>query len=338
MTDPTNCVIGQRPHAADPGLMVCGWHRDELGRLLRSIEDEAIHLEMRPSMAIRYDRSGGGLASEQAPTKLDVLAMLDVRTKPWERRPLSAYRPAPPKGIGPWCLMCDHETCTAWRAGRRRDLHDDEHDAGSDRLHSVLGVLHTWANGVRETRHLTPPATVTLTGERDFLTRNLDWICAQLQAADFHAKLKALLASLRRVTGNRPQRPLTRCVLPTDDGLCGGNVWVQQVDAHAWRVLPDRCERQPVSVHDGPAICDTCGASWITPADKARLSLMVQQAADERARPRTHDGRPMLTATELVDRGLVSSVSNVRVTAHRRGVAAVNGYYDPQAFGEKVAQ
>jgi hypothetical protein len=330
MTNPTNCVIGHRPHTAQPGLHTCEWHRQALGRLLREIEDEATDLEARPSMSVNWNRSGGRLASERSPARDDVIAMLDPRTKLWTRDEQPTYTLPQPKSVGPWCLMCSHDSCTAWRAGRPRDLHDDEADARSDRVMSALGTLHSWARMVREDRALAQPEHVTITGERDLLTRQLDWIAAQPWVDEFHDELTALARLLKRANGHRPERPLTRCVLPTDDGLCGGNVWVQEADAHAWRVLPDRCERQPVSVHDGPAICDRCGASWITPEDKARLRLMIEQTATERARPRTDDGRPMYTAEELAEQHGIS-VNAVRLRLSKAKAKSNNGYYDPTA-------
>lgn len=332
--DATNCAIGAKPHRADHGLHTCAWHLQELSHLLRAIEDETALLETRPSMAIRYDHGGSGLASERSPARLDVIAMRDPRTRLWARDTEPAYAPPTPKSVGPWCLMCDHDTCSAWRAGRQRDHHDDEADAGSDQVMSALGTLHSWARAVREDRHLATPDHITVTGERDTLTRHLQWVCAQPWVDEFHDEIRRLAATLRHANGHRPERPITRCVVPTDDGLCGGNIWVQEIDTLAWRVLPDRCERQPVTVHDGAAICDTCGAAWTSPEDKARLKLMIEQtaadAAAELSRPRTRDGRPMYTAEEIAEqRGI--SVNAVYLRMSRAKVRAVNGYFDPAA-------
>ena len=86
----------------------------------------------------------------------------------------------------------------------------------------------------------------------------------------------------------------------------------------------------------GPIRCQRCGATWATREDEARLRVMRADVARDALRPRTDDGRPMLTAAELVDRGLVSSISNVRVIAHRRRIPSVRGHYDPDAFPQRV--
>jgi hypothetical protein len=311
----TACVIGQREHPAAAGYLCLG-HLERLGVMLRDIEEESIHLDARPSMAIRTGSGKGSLASERAPVRLDVLAFRDPRTRRWEPDKEPAYVPPQPKRFGPWCLFCEHESCMAWRAGRRRDLHDDEHDAGSDRVASVLDELHNWARLVREERELNSPDHVTLTGERALLTRQLDWCAEQPWIDEFYTDMKALLSQLQSVNGTLPEKPVGRCYLPAEAGECGGPIWMDVVL--------------------GEARCGACGASW-TGHQLAMLNFELERAQQEAVRPRTPDGRRMLTAGELAQK-LGTTVGNVRVMAHRDHVTAVDGHYDPDLFRRGVAE
>lgn len=295
------CVIGSREHQAEVGLL-CEHHLQQLATTLRDIEDEAIHLDARPSMAIRTG-SGSSLVSERSPARLDVLAFLDPQTRQWTRDAQPRYTPPAPKAFGPWCLFCEHETCVAWRTGRPRDLHDDEADAGSDRLMSALGVLHGWARVVREDRDLEPPASITITGERDTLSRHLDWCAEQPFVDEMHAELRQLRAALKSLNGNEDERPVGRCYLPADDGECGGPIWVDDAAGHAH--------------------CGRCRQTW----DGAQLAHL-QYELDLMKRPKAEDGKPMLTAEEIATRRGMS-VNAVRLRLSRNGSRAVHGYYDP---------
>lgn len=259
-----NCVIGSKPHAATHGLL-CDNHLQRLGATLRDIEDEAVHLSAVPSMQQASGSRGGSLGSERAPARIEVLAVLDPRTRRWQRADFAKHPLPAPKSFGPWCLFCDHETCTDWRAGRQRDLHDDEHDAGSDRLMSVLRVLHSWARVVREDRELTAPARITITGERDLLTRQLLWIAEQPWADETYSDLKALLASLQRFNGTL-EVSVGKCDSLQPSGfLCTGKVWHIEIK-HA----------------DGPDEpgfrCDTCRRVWTgTEAVRKRHAMWLDE-------------------------------------------------------------
>jgi hypothetical protein len=291
------CAATQRcSHQPAPGLLVCRGHLERLGAMLRDIEDEAAILSAVPSMQQQQGR-GGGLASHRTPVRLDVLVHTDPR----------------------------HGT------GKSED-YDDALAAGETL--SILATLHSWARVIREDRALTDPGTVTISGERDTLSRHLDYAVAQPWCDEFYGDIVALVGQLKAANGHKPDRPLTRCVIATVDGLCGGNVWIQDVAqlvtyANGWQHVE--------MVPDGPAVCDRCGGRWEEPEDKVRLKLMIEQEHDERTRPRTDDGRRMLTAQELVDHGYVSSVSNVRVQVHRQGRASIEGHYDPEWFGKVSA-
>ena len=297
----TGCVLCT--NRADVGYLCIG-HLERLAATLRDIEDEATHLDPVPSLAVHPGRGKGSLASERAPARLDVLAFLDPQTRQWTRDTQPRYMPPAPKAYGPWCLFCEHETCTAWRAGRPRDLHDDEADAGSDRLMSTLGVLHGWARVVREDRELAQPDQVTVTGERDLLSRHLDWCAAQPFIDEMYAELRQLRASLKALNGTEDDKPVGRCYLPAADGVCGGPIWLDTAAGHAH--------------------CGRCRATW----DGERIAALKWEL-DMAKRPKGEDGNPMLTAQEIATRrGL--SVNAVRLTLSRNGARVVDGrYYDP---------
>jgi hypothetical protein len=269
------CVIGQRQHQAHDGMYVCRHHLGKLAQALRDIEEQAVYLEIAPSLAIRWDNSGGGLASEQAPARLDVLAHLDNRTRRYAAldRPEPQHKPAP-KSVGPWCLMCDHQTCTDWRIGRQPDQHDDEYDVGSERTSSVLAVLHSWATVVREDRGLTRPETVTITGERDLLTRHLVWVCEQAWVDEFHAEITELAARLRAFNHDEPDRPLSGwCFRLVDGEECGGRLWPADPKHTSGYVAPDK----PAAV-----VCERDHRHRWEGLDLARLALIVEQQQEKK--------------------------------------------------------
>lgn len=335
MSEPTTrCVMCSTPREAPRGYL-CNSHFDRLAQMLRDVESEACFLDARPSLAIRTGSGKGSLPSERAPARLDVLAFRDPQTRRWTRDDVARHPLPAPKAFGPWCLFCDHATCTDWRAGRRRDLHDDEHDAGSDRLMSILGVLNGWARVVREDRDLADPERVTITGERDLLTRHLDWIAAQPFVDEAFAEIRDLVEGLKALNSTQDDRPAGSCFLFDENGaLCSGRIWRRESRRVVWRVAEDRCERQPVEVNDGPAYCDKCGKEW-DGADLDRLNLILEREALEAARPKTEDGRRMLTQQELmVELGM--TWNNVRVIIHRKHLKSVDGHYDPAQFRDKA--
>lgn len=220
------CLIPGREHPAQDGLRICDRHLQELGRLLHDIEDEAAILSAAPSYSVNYESKGSkGLASEQAPARLNVIAFTDPRTNLVPATPRSDTTTArQAKRSGPWCLMCDHQTCRDWRAGRQRDLHDDEQDAGSDRIVSAEATLHSWADNVRDYRKLSVPEHTTLSGERDLLTRQLRYIAEQDWVRDFYTELKQLARELTTANGTADV-PAGVCTDIDNGHECGGNVW-----------------------------------------------------------------------------------------------------------------
>lgn len=155
----------------------------------------------------------------------------------------------------------------------------------------------------------------TISGERDFLTRHLDHIARQPWCDEFYSELRQLLGQLKAANGTQDEKPVGRCFLPNDTGICDGPIWVDDAAGHAH--------------------CGRCQQTW-DGTDLHRLSVILENERRERRRPKTEDGRKMLTAEELVAQGYVSSVSNVRVKAHRAGIVSVDGHYDPDAFRERI--
>jgi hypothetical protein len=291
--------------------LLCRGHLERLYAMLVEIEREAAILSAVPSMAVRSGSGGGRPAAERSPVRLDVVAMRDRRTRRWEPDEQPRYTPPAPKSFGPWCLFCEHETCTAWRAGRRRDLHDDEYDAGSANLASILEELHNWARLVREERDLAPVEQITVMGERLLLTRHLDWIAEQPWVDEMYADLTKLRAQLKQLNGTQDEKPVGRCYLPAEDGPCDGPIWVDDAAGHAH--------------------CGRCRETWDGP-QLAMLSWELEQQRAELARPKTADGRPMLTVHEIAAK-LGKTVNAVRIIASRERLVSVDGHYDPQAFG-----
>jgi hypothetical protein len=316
--DAINCVITAKPHRATNGY-VCGHHEQALRATLREIEFEAEHLNSVPSRAIRLGNGHSGLASERANSRLNVIAMTDKRTTPHNTRP-----------AGPTCNDCWHDTCMIIRRWQ------DAYDAQAVELMSVLGTLHQWGRIVREERGMTGPERITISGERDWLDRQMIYIVDQPWVDELYSDLRQLLAQIHGANSTGPDKPFCACPVITSGEPCHGEVWVHDELQPVWRRYTDRCaatwEQAP-----GAAVCDTCGAKWASPTDKARLKRMIADAATELARPRAADGEPLLTAEELVARGIVSSVTNVRVIAHRRGIVSTSGHYDPRAFAERIA-
>jgi hypothetical protein len=267
------CVIGERAHGADVGLL-CRGHLEKLGAILRDIEDQAAMLDARPSMQIRTGSGKGSLASERAPARLDVLVHTDRR-----------------RGTG------KSET-------------DDDALAAGETL-PILDVLHSWARIVREERDLADPETVTVTGERDVLSRHLEWVAEQAWVDEAYGDLRKLLGQLKGSNGTQDDKPVGRCYLPADVGECGGPIWVDMAAGHAHC---GRCKE----VWDGPQL--------------AMLSWELERAR----RPKDENGEPLWTAQEVATKHRVK-VGTIAVWAHRLGVVSTGGYYDPRLFPDKAS-
>lgn len=292
------CVVHSKPAEARHGLL-CIAHFDRLADMLREIEEESAILSAVPSMAIRTGSGGGSLASTRAPARLDVLVHLDSR-----------------RGTG------------------KSETDDDQHAAGQTL--PVLDVLHSWARVVREERGLSDSGAVTISGERDVLTRALDWIAGQPWVDEMFGEVRQLVGQLKAANWHRPDRPYSRCPSVINGQNCTGEVWLRDEVQAVWRVYVDRCA-QNWEPAPGAAVCDTCHSTWATDADKARLKRMVDDMAAELARPRTEDGRRMLTAEELAT-DLRCTVNTVRIIVSRKRIPNVRGHYDPESFDDRYGK
>lgn len=202
-------------------------------------------------------------------------------------------------------------------------------DGDDDTPHAPT-VLASWTAMVREERDLAPQDS-SLTADRRLLSDHLQWIAEQPWVDDFADELRVLLGHLRRALPHLVHRKRTvTCwaILETErgSGPCGGRVSRRTV----WRTA--RTANGPVNIEtdDGPWTCDRCRASW--DPDDERVQLIVKQLEAEATRPRTDDGRPMLTAAEIADRRGVTPAA-VRQRASRLRIGARNLHYDPAALG-----
>lgn len=274
--------------------------------VLRQIEDEAAILEAIPSMAQRTGSGGGSLASHRSPAVIDAIVARDRR-----------------RGLMRWSAM-DGDDLKAFDP------------MGLDDSASIVETLDSWCRTVEEESGEALPVTATVSGAREYLTNNMPWIARQPWVDEFWIAVRDLLSQLKRTNKTQDDRPVGFCHLIRFDNVCGGRIWQREQERFIWRVAGDRCVREKRKISDGPAFCERCRATWDDPKELDRLHLIEEKRQAEAKRPKTADGRPMLTAQELVAQGYVSSVSNVRTKAHRLGVVSVKGHYDPNGFVDQA--
>jgi hypothetical protein len=286
--------------------------------MLREVEEQTALLSAVPSMQQRTGSGTGTPAFQRVPVRLTVVALLDPRTRPAGQRP-----------PGPACAECWHDSCVDIRAWI------DAYDAQGVQTLAVLDVLHSWARVVREERSLSEPGTVTVSGERNILTRWLEWVAEQPWLDEMYQQLRDVLSQLKGVNGTSPDKPVGRCYLIGEDGQCRGMIRRASDYAQPWHTLTDRCVRRDVETADGHAYCDECGQTW----DGPRLAAL-QWELEEAKRPRTDDGHKMRTAEEIMrDLGLTRSAFDVRAHRMRRaglGGQSKGGYYDPRDFQRRA--
>lgn len=245
MTEPEPTCAGsvgcqRRPHVG----LLCRDHADRLGTLLRDVEEEAIYLDSRKSLAITHDQAGGGLASHQAPAVVDVVTLIDRR----------------------------HSTGRIWLP------EDDADPYGWDDTPSVLETLHAWARVVREDRDLATPERITVTGERDLLTRQLPWIAEQPWVDELMAELTALVKALRRVNGTWDEAVGKCDTLQPDGNLCDGDVW--HVIIHPDGTLARGTHTKPGPDDEPGFRCGRCRRVWTgTEAVRKRDDLWRDEQA-----------------------------------------------------------
>lgn len=249
---------------------VCQSHYERGARWLREVEEEAAILSPLLSMEVAHGNRGAGLASERSPAKLDAIALWDKRSK-----------------VG--------------------DGTDPEADRWGGDLLSVLDVLHSWANTVREERALTKPtrtivgirapgaaagpychhlcghescariaprwevpAPATVVSERRILTTHWDWICNQPWIDELIDQLRPLVKQLKRVN-ETIELPAGTCDTVYGTEMCGGKVW------HILIKHDDEA--------DEPGFrCGTCRRTWTgTEAVRKRNALWVEEQARKAA-------------------------------------------------------
>jgi len=127
--------------------------------------------------------------------------------------------------------------------------------------------------------------------------------------------LRNLRTLLKAANGTADDKPYGRCYLPTEDGLCKGPIWLDMAAGHAH--------------------CGKCRQTW-DGEQLARLKWELDRAREEAARPRTDDGRAMLTAEELAKREK-TSVNAIRKRLSRARIKAIGSYYHPDALGDKAS-
>lgn len=223
----TDCVLPSRPHRAEAGLLICRRHLDELADALHEVQAEAEVIDARPSMAQGWGEGGGGggLKSTKSPVRLDAV------------------------------VLGDHRVVDADEVGDRW---------GADPTLSAFGVLHTWANRVRNGKDIALPTRVVtdrvpgragplcafweicqhsscrfmryryvvrkpldIRSERALLTRHLEWAAFQPWIDECFAQVTALRSQLQALNGTAPPPPLPGRCPRLDEGLveCGGSLW-----------------------------------------------------------------------------------------------------------------
>jgi hypothetical protein len=154
---------------------------------------------------------------------------------------------------------------------------------------------------------------ITISGERAFLTRHLDWIAAQPWCDEFYHEVRQLVGQLKAANGTQDEKPVGRCYLPNETGICDGPIWIDTAMGHAH--------------------CGRCQQTW-TGAQLLLLSEQMELDRIERARPKTEDGRRMLTAEEMCTH-LGIRLGAFRVRVHRMRIVSIDGHYDPELFSVK---
>lgn len=275
---------------------------------------------------------GGTLASQQSPAVLDAVAFTDSRTTiqghlhigpvcarcanlvdrrctcpPLNRRREIHWTECPQRGTHPSCLH----------------ILADRDERGAERLVSILAVLHELAQRVRDGRMLgllvrsivvrvppgyegvyavepdgtvgattLVPAAPTIEGEREVLTRHLDWIATQPWVLAMRDQVADLRAGLMRANRNEDDRPLTGyCYRHIDDQgtECRGNLWPVYT-AHT--AGPDAEDDDHGPLQPREVVCDRNPAHrWKggKGGDLARLSMYLEQ---QRGVTRAKDERP----------------------------------------------
>ena len=246
----SNCRISGKAHSAAVGLLICSEHWSELSTWLREIEDETGDLDPVPSMQIRWDQAGGGLASHGSPARLDAIVASDAR-----------------RGVvnlSPW----------SWND-----------DLAHDPTASAFAVLHRWAQQIRAERQIERPkldrglllprfvpAPLTVNTEARRIALHLDYAAAQPWVAQMHTGLRRLHGQLQATNGTGEPKPLGRCPLPTKEAeACDGPLRYEQ-DLPAYS-----SGGEPPTPGEAAVLCGRCGARWGTGREIALLTIELSR-------------------------------------------------------------
>lgn len=228
----SNCVLdhgrdptGQPRHATATTGLLCDRHR---GRL--DDHTTEIGLLIVDSMRIR----DGGAPRESSP----------------KTRHLRSADPAAPADL--WIMsLYDSRTKANRIAGTDTDPKGDQ----SEPITNVTATIAELVERVAEERRLTDlPASVL--AQLSLLARHHDWIAGQDWVDEYTTQLAELRRGLRAAVRDQPVKTIGTCDLPTDTGVCGG----------------------PLLVENGSSVvrCGGCREQWVTPVEQARLSVRLR--------------------------------------------------------------
>lgn len=197
----SDCALPGRPHRAEAGLLLCRRHLDQLAADLIACEEEFDDLDPAKSMAIvTSDGGGGGLKNTKAPVRIDAVVARDPR---------------------------------------HVDVDELTTAAGADDRLSAFGVLHRWAQNVRDAFDMVPEQAPTVRTERRLLTRELEWCATQPWIDLCFDQIHTLLGQLQALNGTAEPGPLPGRCPRLDEALveCGGHLWPVRADEQRGPVI-----------------------------------------------------------------------------------------------------
>ncbi|HEY3559641.1 MAG TPA: hypothetical protein VGL05_19365 [Kribbella sp.] len=127
--------------------------------------------------------------------------------------------------------------------------------------YGALGILHSWAELVRDERGDARPEVTTVAGECATLIVNLAWCAGQEFAGDLYQEIRVLARTLDDTVGEYRPKPVGKCAALIDvpdttvQALCGGALVM---------------DREGTGVH-----CLTCGARHEANDGLRQLGLIV---------------------------------------------------------------
>jgi len=236
----SDCALPGRPHRAEAGLAICRRHLDQLAEELIRVEEEFADVDAAKSMAVATSDggSGGGLKNTKAPVRIDAVVARD------------------PRYVDPG---------------------DVTSASGADDRLSAFGVLHRWAQNVRDAFDMTAPPSRDVTTECRLLSRRLEWVAAQPWIDLCFDQIHTLLAQLQALNGTAEPGPLPGTCPRLDEDLveCGGRLWPVRADVHTGPVIHTAAGGvQAVE-------CDRDQAHRWEGRDLVRLALAVRQQEHE---------------------------------------------------------